>query len=153
MAQTNQRAIPVALLVIAAVLLVARIAFRPDDGSAGLVRWVSADAGLALAKQTGKPILFDFTAEWCAPCHVLEKEVFADPTLAAEINERFVPIRVTDRQREEGRNPPRVAELEQRYSVRAFPTVVFTDPNGSERARMEGFSGRDEFERVMESAR
>jgi thioredoxin-related protein len=43
--------------------------------------------------------------------------------------------------------------LEQRYVVRGFPTVVFVDANGSEQGRMEGFRGRDQFERLVESLR
>jgi thioredoxin-related protein len=95
----------------------------------------------------------DFTAEWCAPCHQLDAEVFADPELAAEINERFVAIRVTDRYREDGRNTPVVAELQRRYGVNAFPTVVFTNASGGELARLEGFGGRRQFQQVMEQVR
>ena len=65
----------------------------------------------------------------------------------------FVPVRLTDRQREEGRNSRSVEELERRYGVKAFPTVIFADADGTERARMEGYGGREEFRRVMESIR
>lgn len=156
MARTDQRAIPIALFVIALVLVAARIAVpllkndTPKGGDA--VRWLAPDEGLRLASTTDKPILLDFTADWCTPCHILDAEVFRNPAIARQINERFIPIRVTDRRREEGRNAPEVDELQQRFVVRGFPTVVFADRTG-ERARMEGFRGREEFERVMESVR
>lgn len=154
MARTDQRAIPFVLIAVAAALLIGRFFYTPgEEKSKGLIRWMSPDAGLALAQQTGKPILFDFTAEWCGPCHMLERDVFSDPALAAEISERFIPIRVTDRLREEGKNSPQVADLQQRFTVRGFPTIVFTNAAGSEEARIEGYRGREHFEKVMERVR
>jgi thiol:disulfide interchange protein len=156
MARTDQRALPVALIAVALVLVAARVAAplvkRDAPKAAGAVQWLTLAEGLALAATTGKPILFDFTADWCQPCHMLDEHVFGNPAIAKGINERFVPIRVVDRRREEGRNAPEVDELQQRFGVRGFPTVVFAD-RGGERARVEGFRGPDEFERVMESVR
>jgi thiol:disulfide interchange protein len=117
------------------------------------VQWTDLDEAIELARRTNKPILYDFTADWCTPCHVLDAEVFRDAELAAVINDRFIPVRIVDRQREEGRNTPRIEDLQRRYSVRGFPTVVIAEGAGAERARMEGFRGRDEFERLMESVR
>ena len=65
----------------------------------------------------------------------------------------FIAIRVTDRKQEEGKNSPEVEALQQRYSVRGFPTVIFTDANGIEQGRMEGFRGREQFEKLMERIR
>lgn len=159
MARINQRAIPVVLIAIAVVFLAIRIGVglagkKPSAGPEGgsLVQWVSIEEGAKLAASSGKPIMYDFTAEWCPPCHVLEAEVFQNAALAKEINERFVPVRVMDRQQEEGRNSPAVAELQQRYEVMAFPTVVVADASGVVRARMEGFRGRISFERMMAQA-
>ena len=121
MARIDQRAIPVTLIAIAVVFLAIRIGVglagkKPDasGGSDSLVQWVSIEEGARLAASTGKPILYDFTAEWCPPCHVLDAEVFQNEALAKEINERFIPVRVVDRQQEEGRNRPEVAALQQK---------------------------------------
>lgn len=160
MARTDQRALPVALIAVALVLVAARVAAplvvplaeQNAPKAAGAVQWLPPAEGLRLAASSGKPMLLDFTADWCQPCHMLDKHVFGNPAIAKGINERFVPVRVVDRRQEEGRNAPEVDELQQRYGVRGFPTVVFAD-GGGERARMEGFRGPDEFERVMESVR
>ncbi|HUR82147.1 MAG TPA: thioredoxin family protein [Thermoanaerobaculia bacterium] len=156
MARTDQRAIPIALIVIALVLVAARIvvpllkseAPQSQEG----IRWLTPAEGLRLAASSNKPVLFDFTAEWCQPCHMLDAKVFSEPEVAKAINARFIAIRVVDRRQEEGRNTREVDELQQRFGVRGYPTVVFADNTG-ERARMEGFRGREEFERVMESVR
>ena len=159
MVRTSQRYVPVALIAIALALLAGRIVHHvtkldgPVKGKDDLVRWMTPEEGLRLAATTRQPILFDFTADWCQPCHVLDAEVFRNPEIARDINERFVAIRVVDRQQEEGSNKPEVDALQRRYGVRGFPTVVFADGSGSERARMDGFRGRGEFERLMESVR
>lgn len=160
MARTNQKYVPIIFIIIVCVLLAGRLTSQfvksrnaPPIEKGALVKWVPLDEAIGLASTSNKPILFDFTAEWCQPCHLLDAQVFRDPELAAKINERFVAVRVTDRMQEEGRNRPEVAELQQRFSVRGFPTVVIADGGGTERGRMEGFGGRDAFERMMEQAR
>lgn len=149
MARTDQKRIPVALIVIAVLLLIARFTCSAPEKKQGAIDWVSPDAGAVLARDSGKPLLLFFTAEWCGPCHMLEDQVFADAATAEEINERFVPVRITDRLREDGKNTPQVDALKERYSVRGFPTVVFTDGGGAEQARMEGFGGRERFVQTM----
>lgn len=151
--RTDQGRIPIALIVVAVLLLIARFTYSPPEKEKGAIDWVSPEAGAVLARDSGKPLLLFFTAEWCGPCHMLEDQVFAEAAIAARINERFVAIRITDRVQEEGKNTPQVAELKSRYAIRGFPTVVFTDGGGAEQARMEGFKGRDEFVRVMEHVR
>jgi thiol:disulfide interchange protein len=156
MARTSQRSIPLLLVGIAVTLVGLRVGVRflePDQKTGSGVHWVSPEEGLRLAASSGKSILFDFTAEWCQPCHQLDAAVFMVPELAAQINDRFIPVRVMDRQQEDGRNSSAVAALQQRYSIRGFPTVVFADASGAERARIEGFRGRPDFERVMAGAR
>src|SRR5436190_1053493 len=128
--RSSQRALPVWLPIAVAVLIVARVissrfaVMSPVD----LVRWVPADRAERLATISHRPLFYEFSAEWCGPCHALEREVFRDTQLAALINERFVPVKLVDQQRERGRNPPDVARLQALYRVRGFPTIVVVQP-------------------------
>src|SRR6202051_1579346 len=52
------------------------------------------DAAFSLAQAENKPILLDIGAVWCHWCHVMDREAYEDPEMAAIINEHFVPVKV-----------------------------------------------------------
>ena len=145
-ARRPSRADPMLLWVAAAVLLVARVATGLYEEShpprlPDLVSWVPAANAPARAQLEGKPILYDFSAEWCGPCQQMQDEVFTDESMAATVSRLAVPVRVVDRRREDGHNPAIVDSLQRVHDVRAFPTLVVVGPDGKAIDRMEGFPG------------
>ena len=151
----SSRNTPRILWMLAIGFLVLRVATgwyesRNAPRTVELVEWQPIEAATDKARASGKPILYDFTADWCPPCHAMAREVFADRKSASTINSMFVPVRVLDRQREDGRNAPDVAALQQRYQVEAFPTLVVVSPGGRPE-KIEGYPGRSKL--VEELAR
>jgi thiol:disulfide interchange protein len=147
----------VLLLVLAAAALFRIVTTVMDRGkeetAVGLIRWTAAQSAAAAAQSAGKPILYDFTAEWCGPCKMLDADGWADAKVAAFVNESFVPARVVDRAREDGRNPPWIDELQRRYGVNAFPTLVVAAPDGRQIAVTQGYSGKERLTEFLEGAR
>ena len=150
----SQRALPLWLPIAVAVLIVARvISSRYEVKSpVDLVRWVAPANAERILRATHKPIFYEFSADWCEPCHVLEDEVFRDAELAALINEKFIPVKVVDRMRERGRNSPEVAKLVSQFAVQGFPTVVVLQA-GREPAKVVGYSGKSDFEKFLRGIR
>lgn len=66
-----------------------------QHGATQPVRWMPwGEAAFALARRENRPILLDIGAVWCHWCHVMDRESYEDPEIAALINELFVPVKV-----------------------------------------------------------
>ena len=88
------------------------------------------------AQALGRPVLLDFTAEWCNACHELEAEVFAKPEVRARLGQEFVLLKVDfDRQ-----TPENMALLS-RFEVSGLPRVAFEGAQG-ELLRGAWFEGK-----------
>lgn len=143
-------------IVAAAVLVrIATVAFHrgAKTEKVGLVSWHPVERASAVAERDGKPLLYDFTAAWCGPCHLLDKDGWGDSSIAGIVNGSYVPVRVVDREREDGKNAPAIEDLERRYGVSAFPTLVIASADGRQIAKVEGYGGRDRLRRFLEDSR
>jgi uncharacterized protein YyaL (SSP411 family) len=59
------------------------------------VKWHPwGDEAFARAQAENKPVLLDIGAVWCHWCHVMDRESYEDPEVAAIINENFVAVKV-----------------------------------------------------------
>jgi thiol:disulfide interchange protein len=103
------------------LLLVAGCWAGSEDTSTAKIRWVQdLSEGLRLAKETGKPAMLFFTADWCAPCLELKKHVFTDKRVI-EASSRLVNIYV-----DVDKNYDAIAD----YKVRGIPAIFFATPGG-----------------------
>ena len=148
------RALPRWLAGLVVVLLGARVAtglYERDHPSVprSLVSWVDLEEAEALSRERGLPILYDFTADWCTPCHWMDRDVFHKDTVAREINLRFIPVRVKDRENEEGANSAPVQHLLTKYQVKGFPHLVIVPPGGGEVRRQVGYDGYTDTVRFL----
>ncbi|HEV8594436.1 MAG TPA: thioredoxin domain-containing protein, partial [Thermoplasmata archaeon] len=59
------------------------------------VHWLPwGEEAFRTAKAEDKPVLLDIGAVWCHWCHVIDRESYEDPEVAAIINERYVAVKV-----------------------------------------------------------
>lgn len=87
----------------------------------------SLERELASAKEQGQWVLFDYYADWCVSCKVMEKQVFAKPQVMQALEGvRLLRLDVT---------ADNVAsrELLSRYQVPGPPSFIWIGPDGVER--------------------
>ncbi|MGQ3721465.1 DUF255 domain-containing protein [Natrialba aegyptia] len=95
------------------------------------------------AAMADRPVLLSLTATWCDHCHEMDAETYAEPRIAANVNDSFVPVRVDVDRR------PRVRD---RYNMGGFPSTVFLAPDGSVLTGA-GYLGPDGMRQVLDSVR
>ncbi|MDS0259610.1 DUF255 domain-containing protein [Haloarcula sp. S1CR25-12] len=95
------------------------------------------------AAGSGKPLLLSLTVPWSPECRAMDRGVFGEPRIAANINDGFVPVRV-----DADRNPL----VRERYTMGGFPSTVFLTPEG-EVISGATFLGPDGFRGILDSVR
>lgn len=77
-------------------------------------------AALERSRQTGKPVVLDFYADWCGPCRWMQVNTWKDPRVVRAMqNFVLMPVNV-DQNR----------ELSQMFRVEGIPYVVVISPDG-----------------------
>lgn len=83
---------------------------------------------IAAAKAAQQPVVLDFYADWCIPCHELDRNTFSDPEVQRALRD-YVRLKV-DLTRMDS---PEHRELIETFQIQGVPTVIFLDQQGQER--------------------
>ncbi|MDJ0738717.1 MAG: thioredoxin family protein [Gammaproteobacteria bacterium] len=100
---------------------------------------VDAFAERVLGASHATPLLVDFWADWCAPCHAIS------PHLAQVVADLGGRVRLAKVEVDVGDN----MKLAGRYQVRGFPTVMLIR-DGDELARFSGARAASWIERWID---
>lgn len=110
------------------------------------INWVTFDeAVVQAARENGRPVVIDFVADWCLPCHEMDRTTFADASVQEEAT-RFTMVRI-----DLTRDSPENTALSARYQVQGVPTILFFDRTGAEVRRLVGYVGAAEMFSTMRS--
>lgn len=90
------------------------------------------------AEDSGKPIILYFTGEWCVPCRVMKRQVWADDEVKASVNAQFIPVAIDV-------DNPDDAALLARYNVGGAPVTIIADSHGNALRWRVGGIGKSEF--------
>ena len=113
------------------------------------------EEAFAAAQRENKPMLLDIGAVWCHWCHVMDRESYDDPEVAAIVNEHFIAVKVDRDER---------PDIDSRYQAAVsavsgqggWPLTAFLTPDGKPFYGGTYFPpndgyGRPSFKRVLMS--
>lgn len=123
-------------LLFSAFVLAASTVFAADGWQ------TDYKAALEQAAKENKPVLLDFTgSDWCGWCIKLDKETFSQPEFQkfAEKNLILMELDFPNNKPQADSVKRQNAELQAKYGVEGFPTLVLLNSKGKEIARNPGY--------------
>jgi uncharacterized protein YyaL (SSP411 family) len=81
------------------------------------------------AQRENKPMLLDIGAVWCHWCHVMDRESYDDPEIAAIVNQNFVAVKV-DRDERPDIDSRYQAAIQAVSGQGGWPLTAFLTPDG-----------------------
>lgn len=96
------------------------------------------------ATESDKPIILFFTGDWCVPCRIMKREVWADEEVTSVVNADFISVMIDI-------DTPQDADIPQRYNVRGTPITIVTDPEGNALGWRVGGIDKAEFLQLLKN--
>jgi len=119
---------------------------NPPEGAT--VDWQPYNsARIRAARSEGRPVLLKFTAEWCANCKIVEKEVYRDPEVVRQLRNKGV---LTIKADTTSIDSPATKDFRNLYGeAGAIPVTILLLPDQPP-VRLRGIFAKDELLTLLE---
>jgi thioredoxin-related protein len=112
------------------------------------LEWLEYGEALRRAEREGKHVLVDFYTNWCGWCKKMDRDTYADSSVAAYLRQNFVLSKIN------AESPKRFkvaegtmsgVEVAREFRVGSFPMTWFLKPDGSRLDKVAGYVPPDRF--------
>ncbi len=136
-----QKACGLLLAVIGAYMFVGGI----QQPTGPQLDWVYDEAeGFEIAQREDKLVMLDFYASWCAACNELDHQTYADPAVAARLDD-YVNVKL-----DFSRTSETTKALTEKYQIPGLPVVIFMDSERNTLKRFTGFVDAEEMLGILD---
>jgi thioredoxin-related protein len=113
---------------------------------------------LEKAKMENKYVFVDCYATWCRPCKDMEQRVYPDKAVGEALNKDFIAVKLqmdrTPTDNDQVKSWYRTAQtFESAYTINAYPTFLFFDPEGKPVHKAIGYKNAAGFMKLAADAR
>lgn len=135
---------------------------QTDQAKTAIVNWLTFEQAVERSKTEKRKLFVDVYTDWCGWCKVMDKNTFADPTIAKILNEKYYPVKFNAEQREDvvfqgttfkfiaqgnsGAHQLAAALLNNQLS---YPTVTFMEEDYSGVYPIPGYRKPEEFHPLL----
>ena len=111
--------------------------------AAAEIRWYTdLKQAAAAAQKANLPMFIDFWADWCAPCNIMDAEVYPDPRVIRAFEEKAIGVRIHFDLR---------PDVVRKYNVSGLPYLLFTNSYGTPLIHSRGLIEAEDLAKLVEA--
>lgn len=131
------------ILTIQTLAVLATCSATPTTAASGGGWQHNFEEAATAARNSGKPLLVHFYADWCGPCRQMDAQTLGQPAVTAMISRTAVGVKI---------NADHRPDLVAKYSISSLPTDVLVSTQGQIIARNSGFLSAQQYVASLGSA-
>jgi len=112
------------------------------------------DAGMAAAREKGRPVLIDFYTDWCSWCKVMDEKTFADPMIKKQFADGWITIKIdAENKSKKGTYKNKTLTYQQMtsaFGVTGFPSYLIIDKDGEAIDKVVGYVEKETFTVILD---
>jgi uncharacterized protein YyaL (SSP411 family) len=124
------------------------------------IQWLTLEQALDKSKTKPKKILIDIYTDWCGWCKKMDKQVYQDPAVVAQLNKEFYVVKLNAEQRQPITINGKTYKYIKKHKAHelalsllngqmSYPSTVFLNEKQQIMQRISGFYAAKDFMKLL----